>query len=233
VSTKNFVVKNGLTTGPITLDATTGNATVTNLLVTELSDLGNVSNVTITGGNPGEVLTTDGTGLLSWLPAGGSANAYVTSPMPYYIGPTETYYVLDDRQGLFSIPITVDGHLEIDGALVQVDGFNQSPNTAASFGSTLNWNSTASLFYSAYAQSSSLTISADSGTPIDGTQARFRFKDNGTARSLTWTTGTANSFREIGTTLPNTTVINKTMYITCVYNAHDQRWDVINVVQQA
>ena len=226
------MVKNGLTTGPITLDATTGNATVTNLLVTDLSNLGNVANVTITGGNPGEVLTTDGSGILSWLPAGGSANAYVTSPMPYYIGPNETYYVLDNRQGLFSIPITVDGHIEIDGALIQVDGSNQYPNTVASFGANLNWDSTASIFYSAYAQSTNLTISSDAGTPLDGLQARFRFKDNGTPRTLTWASGTNNSFREIGATLPSTTVANKTLYVTCVYNAHDQRWDVINVVQQ-
>lgn len=230
--TKNFVVKNGLTTGPITLDATTGNATVTNLNVAELSNLGEVSNVTITGGNPGEVLTTDGSGSLAWLPAGGSANAYVVSPMPYYIGESETYYVIENRQGLFSIPITVDGHIEIDGALVWVDGINISPNAVASFGANLNWSSTDNLFYSAYAQAANLTISADFGTPVDGTEVRFRFKDNGTPKNLSWTTGSAKSFREVGVTLPTTTIANKTVYVTCVYNAYEQRWDAISVVQQ-
>ena len=52
------------TTGNITgINNTTGN-----------SDLGNVSNIYIGGGNPGEVLSTDGTGNLSWIPDGGGAN---------------------------------------------------------------------------------------------------------------------------------------------------------------
>jgi hypothetical protein len=70
VTTKNFVVKNGLTTGNIILDAVTGNITanvvVANLSVPATANLGAVGNIKITGGTTGQVLSTDGTGNLSW-----------------------------------------------------------------------------------------------------------------------------------------------------------------------
>lgn len=229
---KYFNVKNGLSAGNILLDATTGNVDVTNLSVAEITTLGNVGNITITGGNPGEVLTTDGSGNLTFAPAGGTANAFVVSPMPYYIGPSETYYVINDRQGLFSLPITIDGSLEIDGVLVQVDGTNVTPSSGASFVSPLSWDSADSVFYSAYAQSTNLTINAGPTSVIDGTQVRFRIKDNGTSRTITWTKNVSGGFREVGVTLPTATVANKTVYITCVYNAHDSRWDAISVSQE-
>lgn len=228
---KYFNVKNGLTAGSITLDAPTGNATVTNLAVITKANLGNVSNVSITGGSHGQILTTNGLGTLSWSSAG--PNNYVVATMPYYIGAEETYYVTANKQGIFSVPLTIDGQLSIDGALVQVDGLNISINSVASFTSPLSWNSTDYVFYSCYGQSSNLTINTDTGTPIDGTQVRFRFKDNGTVRTLTWTTEGNKSFREIGVTLPTETVPNKTVYVTCVYNEHDNKWDAISVSQQS
>lgn len=70
MTTRNFVVKNGLTTGNITLDASTSNITanvvVANLSVPATANLGAVGNVTITGGTNGQVLTTNGSGALSW-----------------------------------------------------------------------------------------------------------------------------------------------------------------------
>ena len=69
--------------GNITTVGTLGNVTVTddanvgNLNVGKLTNLGPVSNVSITGGNDGYILKTDGTGNLSWIstpstPASGS-----------------------------------------------------------------------------------------------------------------------------------------------------------------
>lgn len=83
------------------------------------------------------------------------------------------------------------------------------------------------------ALANALTISADAGTPTDGQKTIFRFKDNGTARALTWTTGTNKSFRALGVLLPTTTVINKTLYVGCIYNTADSRWDVLAVSQEA
>ena len=55
--------------GQVTDVSTTGNiTTAANLVVGGVSELGPVGNVAITGGNVGEVLSTDGTGNLSWTP---------------------------------------------------------------------------------------------------------------------------------------------------------------------
>jgi hypothetical protein len=75
--------------------------------------LGAVSNVKITGGNTGQVLTTDGAGNLSFTTASGGQ-------MPYYIPAGESYIIEEYKQGLFAVPITVDGDLYINGLLVQV-----------------------------------------------------------------------------------------------------------------
>lgn len=75
--TKNFVVKNGITTGPITLDASSGNiagsnvSITANLSVTGVSTLGAPGNVKISGGTNGYVLSTDGSSNLSWVAQSG------------------------------------------------------------------------------------------------------------------------------------------------------------------
>lgn len=106
-------------------------------------------------------------------------------------------------------------------------------SSTASITSPLAWNSDSFDQYAATAQAGALTINADAGTPTDGQKIVFRFKDNGTARALTWTSGTSNSFRQVGVTLPTTTVINKTVYVGCIYNAADSRWDAVAVAQEA
>ena len=95
------------------------------------------------------------------------------------------------------------------------------------------WNSDSYDQQSFSALANALTINADAGTPTDGQKTVFRFKDNGTARALTWTTGTTNSFRAIGVTLPTTTVVSKIVYVGCIYNSTDSRWDAVAVAQEA
>lgn len=106
-------------------------------------------------------------------------------------------------------------------------------SSVASITSPLAWNSDNYDEYATTAQANALTISADAGTPIDGRKIIFRFKDNGTPQTLTWTTGSTNSFRAVGVTLPTTTVANKTAYVGCIYNAADSRWDAVAVAQEA
>jgi hypothetical protein len=76
VSFKYFNVKNGLTTGNISLHSANANVQanyfIGNISVTSLANLGDVGNVKITGGTNGYVLQTDGTGNLSWASQGGS-----------------------------------------------------------------------------------------------------------------------------------------------------------------
>lgn len=106
-------------------------------------------------------------------------------------------------------------------------------STAASITSPLAWNSDNYDGYTITAQAGALTISADAGTPTDHQTMVFRIEDNGTARALTWTTGSSKAFRALGVTLPTTTVLGKVMKIGCHYDATDSRWDVVSVAQEA
>jgi hypothetical protein len=80
VAFKYFNVKNGLVTGNILLHASnssiSANSFTGNLSVTDTANLGNISNVKITGGTANYVLQTDGQGNLSWAAqtGGGSSN---------------------------------------------------------------------------------------------------------------------------------------------------------------
>lgn len=92
-----------------------GHVAAASLVVSGTTNLGPVSNVTITGGTSGQVLSTDGAGNLSFTTVSGGGQ------MPYYIPTGETYTVEENKQGLFAIPITIDGDLVVNGLLVQVD----------------------------------------------------------------------------------------------------------------
>lgn len=72
-------------------------------------------------------------------------------------------------------------------------------------------------------------IGAPTGTPTDGQRLIYRIKDNGTSRALTWNA----AFRAIGITLPTTTVVSKTVYVGCIYNSADSKWDAIATAQEA
>lgn len=104
----------------------------------------------------------------------------------------------------------------------------ESTTTASPF----NWNSDTHNTIVFTALANDLTINADSGSPTTGKKVIFRIKDNGTARALTWSSGT-KGFRAIGVTLPSTTTVNKTIYIGAVYNNTDTFWDVTAVATQA
>ena len=83
--------------------------------------------------------------------------------------------------------------------------------------------------YAFTALAATLTINAPTGTPVDGDKLTFRILDNGTAQTLTWNA----TYTAIGVTLPTTTVASKTMYVGCVYNAFNTRWDVVAISIQA
>ena len=73
-----------------------------------------------------------------------------------------------------------------------------------------------------------LTIAAPTGTPHEGQGLTFRFKDDGTARALTWNA----IFEDYTGSLPTTTTAGKTVYIGCKYNLINTKWDVIAVQTQ-
>lgn len=120
------------------------------------------------------------------------------------------------------------------GAKLDVTGTIRSTSTTitGAAGGTITPTSATTNQYTVTALGAAATIDIPSGTPIDGQKLTIRIKDNGTARALTWTTS-AGGYRIIGTTLPTTTVISKTVYIGCIYNSADSFWDVVAVAQQA
>lgn len=75
------------------------------------------------------------------------------------------------------------------------------------------------------AQAAALALANPTGTPVQGQGLVFRIKDNGTARAITFDT----LYRDVGVTLPTTTTISKILYIVCLYNSTDVKWDVIGV----
>jgi hypothetical protein len=105
-------------------------------------------------------------------------------------------------------------------------------NSQTTIASPWAWDSTLYDQQEITALANALTINADAGTPSNGQKTVFRFTDDGTARALTWTTGTSKSFRSVGTPLPTTTVASKTLYVACIYNSTAARWDVVAVAQE-
>jgi len=69
-------------------------------------------------GISGYVLTNDGNGNLYWSAGGGGSGG--DSTVPYYLYSGDTFTVNIGKQALFTIPITVDGTLAIDGILIEV-----------------------------------------------------------------------------------------------------------------
>jgi hypothetical protein len=82
--------------------------------------------------------------------------------------------------------------------------------------------------YNLTAQAAALTVAAPTGTPVDGNKLILRILDNGTSRAITWNA----TYTSFGVPLPAATTINKTLYVGCIYNANNTRWDVIAVNQQ-
>ena len=79
------------------------------------------------------------------------------------------------------------------------------------------------------AQAGALLFNAPGGTPVQGQRLVIRIKDNGTARALTWNA----VFRAMGTALPSTTVLSKTLYLGFFYNSTDTKWDLVASAQEA
>ena len=79
------------------------------------------------------------------------------------------------------------------------------------------------------AMASATTIASPTGTPVQGQSLIIRLKDDGTARAITWNA----IFRGIGITLPTTTTANKLLYIGCMYNSTDTKWDNIALKEGA
>ena len=83
--------------------------------------------------------------------------------------------------------------------------------------------------YNLTAQAVGLTVAAPIGTPVDGNRLIIRILDNGTGQTISWNA----TYTVIGVTLPTTTTANKMVYVGCIYNSTNTRWDVVAVATQA
>lgn len=77
-------------------------------------------------------------------------------------------------------------------------------------------------------QNGPIIIGDPTGTWVQGQGLVIRLKDNGTARAITW----QGKYRALGIMLPATTVPNKTMYVSMIWNATDSKFDVTGVAQE-
>jgi len=146
----------------------------------------------------------------AWTGSGtGSRIVFRTSSLGS-VGPSDKATL--DSEGTFSVV----------GALIAGVGSVSSSATITPTAATASQ-------YNVTALAVPATIAAPSGTPVNGQKLILRLKDNGTARALTWNA----IYRVIGTTLPTTTVANKTTYVGCIYNSADTVWDVVAVTTQA
>jgi hypothetical protein len=149
VALKYFNVINGITAGNITLDATSGNATVTNLAVTGNANLttaanvalGSNSNVKLTGGSSGQYLQTDGAGNLSWQSIS-SATAIANGTSNVSI-PTANGNVVVSVNGVANIATFTSnavfrGSYGLTGAISQANTAPASPQNGDQWYNTFN-----------------------------------------------------------------------------------------------
>lgn len=70
------------------------------------------------------------------------------------------------------------------------------------------------------AQAETAFFGAPTGSPKNGQKLMFRIKDNGTPQTLHWNAIYASD------ALPNITIAHNTLYIACIYNEDEEKWDV-------
>jgi hypothetical protein len=112
---------NGITIGNTTPAA----GTFSDLTVTTTTDLGNVANITILGGTSGQVLSTDGTGNLSWADGGTGPGSATTIAVDNFAGDGET--------ATFTLSVTPTNKdwitVNINGVLQLEDAYEVSGTT--------------------------------------------------------------------------------------------------------
>ena len=177
---------------------------------------------------------------ISMPAATGSVNGYLTSAdwTTFNGKGSGTVTSIIAGTGLSGGTITTTGTIAIDSTVVTLSGTQTLTNkrinpriSSTTSTATLTVNSDSFDQAVLTAQAVALSVAAPTGTPVNGQKLTLRFKDNGTAQTISWTI-TSGGFRVIGCTLPTTTVISKVVYIGCIYNSDETFWDVVSVGQQ-
>jgi len=127
-----------------------------------------------------------------------------------------------------SAKLDVDGDTTVSGDLVVTGNINVRIGTTTSTAS-LTVDSDLYDQYNVTALATTMAVQAPTNGS-DGKKLIIRITDDGTARGISFPGLTA-----VGVTFPNTTQGNsaKTIYIGCIYNGQQSRWDAIAVAEEA
>jgi hypothetical protein len=229
--------KNSTNVTTLLADQNTVNASVSSVSVVSANGFaGTVATATTT---PAITISTSITGLLK---GNGTAVSAAVSSTDYAPATSGTSILYGNGTGGFS-SVTIGSGLTfaagtLANAVANPVGTTNTQTltnkridprvTSAASASTLTPDVSAADIYAYTALAAGLTINAPTGTPVDGDKLAFRILDNGTSRTLTWNA----TYTVIGTVLPPSTTPNKTVYVGCVYNANNTRWDVVAVTTQ-
>lgn len=95
--------------------------------------------------------------------------------------------------------------------------------TKTSTGTTISPNLSTSEFYAQTALATACAIGNPTGTFSEGQRLVFRFKDDGTARALTW----ANKFNWGSVVVLSTTIVGNIHYVEFMYDSTRNAWDAV------
>jgi hypothetical protein len=216
---------------------TFGGANVTgNLTVSSVTDLGNVGNVRITGGVADYVLRTDGSGNLSWVAqtgGGSSTDSYARDTANAAFIQANSAYAAANAGGAGTDQFARDtanaAFIQANAAFIQANTGGGGGGGVSNNGSTLSGTITplanTSEQFNILGITGDITIDAPAGTPSDGQKLIIRIKDAGTSVNISWNV----IYRTIVTSLPTSTVPNKTAYIGFIYNTADTDWDAVAI----
>jgi hypothetical protein len=262
-TTGNTLSKSTLTAGAgISVTNGAGSVTIANTTlgtVTSVDVSGGTTGLTTSGGpitgsgtvtlagtlaatNGGTGLTSLGAGIATFLGTPSSANLAAavtnetgTGALVFGTSPTLVTPVISSivNTGTLSLPTSTDT-LVARATTDTLTNKRVNPRaiTAPATSGTLTIGGDTTDLYIAEGLTGAITFAQPSGTPVNGQKLLIRIKDNGTVRGITWTTS-AGAFREVGITLPTTTVLSKVTYVGCVYNGTDSFWDAVATVTQA
>ena len=172
--------------------------------------------------NVGEVVATELAEKIKLVTSGGGTSQQVLDTLASL--QTQINTLIPSQTGNAGKFLTTNGTSTSWGAISVTPSTSSTTSTA-----TLTPDISVADQYNLTAQAVGLTVAAPTGSPIDGNKLIIRILDNGTPRTITWNA----TYTVIGPTLPTTTTANKMVYVGCIYNSANTRWDVIALATQA
>ena len=201
----------------LTFDKSTTRLTANNFVATSTANLGSNANVIITGGTNGYVLSTDGSGTLSWIASGGGGGASISNGTSNVNIAASGGNITMGVGGVANVVVVSTAGISAalkPRVVVITDGATVTINADITDMATQENTGTGTL-----------TVNAPTGTPYDGQKLLFRIKST---NSLTF------SFNAIfigSTDLAPPTVTSggsKFDYMGWMYNSGDTKWNLIS-----